>query len=58
MKTFYNVVNVRAVLLSSYILNECNLSFKTVKNCRITGLNRAKKEQILSEVCMIKKSAL
>ena len=43
------------MLLSSWILNECKLSCKIVKNCRIIGLNRAKKEQILSEVCMIKK---
>ena len=39
------------------MLNESNLSCKIVKNCRIIGLNRAKKEQILSEVCMIKKAA-
>ena len=39
------------------LLNECKLSCKIVKNCRIIGQkkNRAKKEQILSEVCMIKK---
>ena len=35
-------------------LNECNLSCKIVKNCRIMVLNRAKK--ILSEVCMIKET--
>ena len=39
---------------------ECKLSCKIVKNCRIIGQkkNRAKKEQILSEVCMIKKGLL
>ena len=35
----------KRVLRSSWILNQCNLSCKTVKNCRIIGLNRAKKEQ-------------
>ena len=62
MKTFYTVVNAiiccakeARVLWPSWILNECNLSYKIVKNCRIIGLNRAKKKKILSEVCMIKK---
>ena len=43
------------MLRSSWILNECNLSCKIVKNCRIIGLNRAKKNKMLSKVCMIKK---
>ena len=46
------------MLRSPWILNECNLSCKIVKNCRTIGLNRAKKEQILSEVCMIEKQRL
>ena len=63
MKTFCNVVNAiiccaKEAHASIWILNECNLSCKIVKYCRITGLNRAKKEQILSEVCMIKKECL
>ena len=44
----------KRVLWSSWILNERNLSCKIVKNCRIIGLNR-EREQILSEVCMMKK---
>ena len=52
-KRFYNVVNSviccakegRASIILNK-LNECNLSCKVVKNC------------ILSEVCMIKNSAL
>ena len=48
----------KRVLLSSWILNECKLSCKIVKNCRIICLNRAKKEHILSEVCMIKKGLI
>ena len=61
MKTFNNVVNAiiccakEARALTSLILNECNLSCKIVKNCRILGLNRAKKNKIMSEVCIIKK---
>ena len=35
-----------------------NCLAKIVKNCRIIGLNRARKEQILSEVCMIKKGLI
>ena len=31
------------------------MSCKIVKNCRIIGLNRAKKNKMLSKVCMIKK---
>ena len=38
-------------------MNECNLSCKIEQNGRIIGLNRAKKKKILSEVCMIKKTA-
>ena len=45
----------KRVLWSSWILNECKFSCKIVKNCRIIGLNRAKKNKIMSEVCMIKK---
>ena len=45
----------KRVLRSSWILNECKFSGKIVKNCWIIGLNRAKKKEILSEVCMIKK---
>ena len=37
----------KRVLWSSWILNECHLSCKIVKNCRIIGLNRAKKNNIL-----------
>ena len=33
------------MLRSSCILNECNLSCKIVKTCRIIGLNRAKKNK-------------
>ena len=44
MKTVYNVVN--AIICCA---KEARAS--------IVGLNRAKKEQILSEVCMIKKTA-
>ena len=33
----------KRVLRSSWILNECNLSCNIVKNCRIIGLNGAKK---------------
>ena len=69
MNTFYNVVNATIVVLqfvvqrkralrSSWIFNESNLSCKIVKNCRIISLNRAKKNQILSEVCIIKKERL
>ena len=45
------------MLRSTKMLNESNLSCKILKNCRLVGLNRAKEEQILSEVCMIKKTA-
>ena len=59
MKTFYNVVNAIICCAkegrASIVLDIEWLQF--VKNCRIIGLNRAKKEQILSEVCMIKKTA-
>ena len=50
-ETFYNVVNSKIfaqrkrVLRSSWILNERNLSCKIVKNCRIIGLNRARKNK-------------
>ena len=44
MKTVYNVVN--AIICCA---KEARAS--------IVGLNRAKKEQILSEVCMIKKNS-
>ena len=60
MKTFYNVVNsllccakeacawiVLDIEWVQFVLQNC-------ENCRIIGLNRAKKEQILSEVCMKK----
>ena len=47
----------KRVLCSSWILNECHLSCKIVKNCRIIGFNRAKKNKILSEVSMIKKGS-
>ena len=43
------------MLRSYWILNECNLSCKIVKNCRIIGFDRAKKNKILSKVCEIKK---
>ena len=46
------------MLWSSWILNECNLSCKIVKNCRIIGFDRAKKNQILSKVCEIKRASL
>ena len=46
------------MLWSSWVLNECNLSFKIVKNCRIIGFDRAKKNQILSKVCEIKRASL
>ena len=60
MKTFHNVISsiiccakeARASIVLDW-LNECNLSCKIVKNCRIIVLNRAKK--ILSEACVIKK---
>ena len=50
MKTFCNVVNAiiccaKEAHASIWILNECNLSCKIVKYCRITGLNRAKKSK-------------
>ena len=35
----------KRVLWSSWILNECKFSCKIVKNCRIIGLNRAKKNK-------------
>ena len=44
--------------MTSWILNECNLSYKIVKNFRIIGFIRAKKEQVLYEVCMIKKGLI
>ena len=47
----------KRVLWSSWILNECHLSCKIVKNCRIIGFYRAKKNKILSEVSMIKKGS-
>ena len=31
------------------MLNECNLSYKIVKDCRIIGLNRAKNNKFYSE---------
>ena len=46
------------MLCSSWILNECDLSCKIVKNCRIIGFDRAKKNQILSKVCKIKKGLI
>ena len=64
MKTFYNVVNAiiccakeaRASIVLD--INECNLSSKVVKNCRIiVRFKQGKKEQILIEVCMIKKNS-
>ena len=64
MKTFYNVVNAiiccakeaRASIVLD--INECNLSSKVVKNCRIIArFKQGKKEQILIEVCMIKKNS-
>ena len=63
MKTFYNVISsivccakeARAWIVLDW-LNECNLSCKIVKNCRLIVLNRAKK--VLSEVCMIKRQCL
>ena len=58
MKTFYNVVNAIICCAKEAMLNECNLSCKIVKNCRIIGLNRAKKNKIMSEVCMIKKGLI
>ena len=61
MKTFYNVVNAiiccakeaRALIVLDiawvqFVLQNC-------ENCRIIGLNRAKKNKILSQVCMIKR---
>ena len=33
------------MLRSSWILNECKFPCKIVKNCRIIGLNRAKKNK-------------
>ena len=35
----------KRVLWSSWILNECKFSCKIVKNCRIIGLNRVKKNK-------------
>ena len=64
MKTFYNVVNAiircareaRALIVLD--INECNLASKVVKNCRVIArFKQGKKEQILTEVCMIKKTA-
>ena len=54
MKTFNNVVDAiiccaketRALIVLDIALNECNLSGKIVKNCRIIGLNRAKKNKL------------
>ena len=48
----------KRVLWSSWILNECNLSCKIVKNCRIIGFDREKKNQILFKVCEIKKGLI
>ena len=42
---------------SSWILNECNLSCKIVKNCRIIGLNRAKKNEFWPRSVWLKKTA-
>ena len=39
------VVQRKRALRSSWIFNECNLSRKIVKNCRIISLNRAKKNK-------------
>ena len=59
MKTFYNVVNsiiccakeARAWIVLD--IEWVQFVFQNCENCRIIGLNRAKKEQILSEVCMV-----
>ena len=43
------------MLRSSWILNECKFSCKIVKKLKNYRFKQDKKEQILSEVCMIKK---
>ena len=53
-KTFYNVVNA---IICCWILKECNLSSKIVKNCRIIGLNRAKKTKFWPRSVWLKNSA-
>ena len=61
MKTFYNVLNsiiCCAKEACAWIVLDIEwvqLVLQNCENCRIMGLNRAKKEQILYEVCMIKK---
>ena len=47
----------KRVLRSSWILNECNLSCKIVKNCRIIGLNRTKKNKFWPWSVWLKKTA-
>ena len=47
----------KRVLRSSWILNECNLSCKIVKNCRSIGLNRAKKNKFWPRFVWLKKTA-
>ena len=54
-KTFYNVVNA---IICCWILKECNLSSKIVKNCRIIGLNRAKKTKFWPRSVWLKKQRL
>ena len=52
------VVQRKRVLWSSWILNECNLSCKIVKNCRIIGLNRVKKNKFYPTTVWLKKGLI
>ena len=62
MKTFYNVVDQlkffaqrKRMLRSCWILSERNVSCKIVKNCRILGLNRARKNKFCSRSVWLKR---
>ena len=52
------VVQRKRALRSSWIFNECNLSCKIVKNCRIISLNRAKKNKFCPRSVWKKKERL